>query len=400
MHSRLMLAALVVSASFAPAALAAQTYTSRLAVPPTYAAGEFLGGGATTGTGSGSIPVEIPGIPNAFTVNAFIYNVNTNTYTNLHPDSSWSGTWALNASATQQVGYGFQSGPNVALLWNGTAQSAITLDTPETDQTVATDTNGTRQVGYAFTRKSNGNPNAIVWAGTAASGTIIHPTNLGLESSVATTINEAGQIAGVGEDENYLFTALYWASPESPAVRLRPEGFDETTSAGAYQGKVFGDGSGLPTNGRRHALILDPENPNSFTSLHPSDPSILGTYIDTLQEVTPDGAPGSLPLIIGNALVEIDPGSGEGRQHAAVWTDHTASGFVDLHAFAPEGWDFSRASGVDAFGNIYGSVFNVDPNTGATDILPVIWSPVVIPEPTLTLLAPLALLATRRSRHA
>ena len=81
-----------------------------------------------------------------------------------HP-SGFIASKANDISGTQQVGHGFNGNYQHALLWSGTAASAVDLIPSGYNTSAAEDTNGTQQVGSVFA----GHYHAFVWSGTAAS---------------------------------------------------------------------------------------------------------------------------------------------------------------------------------------------------------------------------------------
>lgn len=199
------------------------------------------------------------------------------------------------------------------------------------------------------------------------------------------------------EDQNFLFTAVYWPDAESTAVRIRPAGFDETTASDVRGEIIFGDGSGANTHGPRHAMIFSTTDSSAYTDIHPTDPRYLGSFAKRIID-SADSVSGSNVSVIGTVSLVALPGSDSNLQHAALWTDITSSSFVDLQQFVPAQWENSAVTSADAAGNLYGYAFNVDPATGATTFLAATWT---VPEPaTLSLheLATVVLIRRRPSR--
>ena len=76
---------------------------------------------------------------------------------------------AIATNGSQQVGYGEHSsidGGDHALLWNGSAASAVDLNPPGFGYTYAFATDGTHQVGEG---RSGGTEDALLWTGIATS---------------------------------------------------------------------------------------------------------------------------------------------------------------------------------------------------------------------------------------
>jgi hypothetical protein len=116
---------------------------------------------------------------------------------NLGITSSTAGS----ISGIQQVGEGFSSGTGGnghALVWSGTAASAVDLNPTGFTSSGATATNGTEQVG-------TGDDDALVWFGTAASvinlGALLPTTTLALRNSGASSIDSSGNIYGIATVE-------------------------------------------------------------------------------------------------------------------------------------------------------------------------------------------------------
>jgi autotransporter-associated beta strand protein len=155
------------------------------------------------------------------------------TTSNLTHALLWSGTAAsaidLNpsgftfsnaggVSGTQQVGTGY--GPSTgtdqngfpldhALVWNGTAASAVDLNPTGFSQSYANATNGSIQVGYGYENNDN---HALLWSGTAASAFDLNtglPAAYGFVSAQAFRVNAAGDIWGIGYTP-YFGYAVEW----------------------------------------------------------------------------------------------------------------------------------------------------------------------------------------------
>lgn len=149
---------------------------------------------------------------------------------------------AQGISGNQQVGYGSTEAVQLedphALLWSGTAASAVDLnptDIPGIDVSRANGTSGTQQVGIGFINtKISGiqfaSANAVLWSGTAASAVDLNPTDLpGILSSVARATNGSQQV-GVGYTSYFELgdqlpiasgQALVWSSAAASAIDLQ-----------------------------------------------------------------------------------------------------------------------------------------------------------------------------------
>jgi hypothetical protein len=145
--------------------------------------------------------------------------------------AGFTTSMALATDGTQQVGYGSGTGTNNdkhALLWSGTAASAVDLNPTISGivaySSVANDTNGIEQVGYAGYHTTVGNAEtAIIWNGTAASafnlGAFLPTTGTWGPLSQAYTIDANGNIFGQidgGYDDASGFFAVEWSPVPVP----------------------------------------------------------------------------------------------------------------------------------------------------------------------------------------
>lgn len=136
-------------------------------------------------------------------------------------------------SGTSQVGEGY--GPITggtdfdpvyhALLWHGTAQSAVDLTPPGFDGSAAEGVSNAGQVGFGWNKAAGGSYNmahALVWNGTAASAVDLHPflSGLGLVfiNSHAQAIADDGSMVGYATDTNNTNHAILWTPVPEPAT--------------------------------------------------------------------------------------------------------------------------------------------------------------------------------------
>lgn len=134
----------------------------------------------------------------------------------LNPVGS-STSEAKGVAGGQQVGYAFV--PSQAMLWTGTAASAVNLNPAGYSSSEANATNGTQQVGFGILDASGlgGSAHAMVWSGTAASAVDLHQfLPLGYSSSTATGIDPAGNIVGTATTAAGMTRAIMWV-PNAPA---------------------------------------------------------------------------------------------------------------------------------------------------------------------------------------
>lgn len=369
------------------AAAHAQNYTLHNLTPAGYLEGFFLGAGGQYAVGYGDFPnLDIP-IPDARYVHAFVWDQAAQAMTDLDPNNEFSGSFAIGAGGGQQVGYAFIGGGNFAMLWSGTAASAVRLDTVGTISTVARGTDGSRQVGYAITTQSGGDSRAMIWHGTAASGRQLAMPD-SFNSSTANVIR-AGRIVGTGEDQDYFQAGLYWADEKSDAQVIRPDGFEETRLSDVSGDWVLGSGYGEPTNYQRHAFLWNVNDTENGIDLHPTDSVYTFSEANAMT-----GASARFATGVQVGVVAYENDSFQFVEHAAVWFGSSDS-FIDLHAMvvASLGAEFqwSSATGVDEYGNIYGTAHD-----GQGNFRSVQWA---VPAPGVATLGLAALtLGARRRR--
>ncbi len=130
---------------------------------------------------------------------------------------------ALGVSGGQQVGSGHLNGygPMHALLWSGSAASAVDLNPSGFDESEAYGTNGTEQVGFGYPAWSQFG-HALIWSGTADS---VVDLNQFLPSSwssstyaVAKSIDAQGNIVGYASDMGVSHAILWVPVPEPAAI--------------------------------------------------------------------------------------------------------------------------------------------------------------------------------------
>jgi hypothetical protein len=161
-----------------------------------------------TGTAGSAVDLNPPGIsPNA--------------------GLSYSSSQAVFTNGVQQVGYaGDSSGVfNDAMLWNGTAASAVDLAPPITmgywPYSEALATNGTIQVGFAQLNIPEPHVfvnHAMMWFGTADSAIDLDhllPQNDTWTYSVAESVDANGNVFGYAIDSSQSYYAIEW-SPVVP----------------------------------------------------------------------------------------------------------------------------------------------------------------------------------------
>jgi hypothetical protein len=191
---------------------------------------------------------------------AVLWNGTVDSMVILHP-AGFQNSQAFGMGDGQQVGCGnflvragkgtLQQGPNHALLWQGTATSAVDLHLNSGfDETCAVGVSQGRQIG---TGTKGRNTLAILWSGTGKSVISLHPDK-GFINSAGLAISGAQQ-AGWGLTAAFLepgverfpisrFHALLWTGNKATVVDLHPVGgpFKDTQALGVGAGKQVGYG--------------------------------------------------------------------------------------------------------------------------------------------------------------
>jgi hypothetical protein len=282
--------------------------------------------------------------------------------------------------------HGLSTGRGVhALLWSGTAASAVDLNPTNLNGIVyssASATNGTQQVGEGSDEYLSVT-HALLWSGTAASAVDLNPN--GFSFSDAVGISPSGnQQVGSAEIGSTGYQAMLWSGTAASAVDLNPTNFIGNnasfalgTSGTQQVGYIFGTG----TAGDAHALLWS----GTAASVVDLNPASLG--------ITSSIAWGT------NGTEQVGDGVGGDYRQAMLWIG-TAASAVDLGALLPSTgqWTNSEAFSVDSSGNVYGIANGTFDNVNGS--FAVEWSPV--PEPTtasVLLIAGAGMLMHRRRKQ-
>jgi hypothetical protein len=126
----------------------------------------------------------------------------------------FSDSQANGLGGGQQVGSGFgpsTSGNTHALVWTGTAASAVDLNPSGFDFSFAQSAGAGKQVGYGSGSATGSRTHALLWSGSAASsidlGLLLQA---GLTTSYATSIDVAGRVFGIALDSSAHVHAIEW----------------------------------------------------------------------------------------------------------------------------------------------------------------------------------------------
>ncbi len=156
---------------------------------------------------------------------------NGTTYKSLHL-AGYSVTYAQGTDGVHQVGLGTtNAGEDRALLWSGSAGTAVVLNPPGSAHAAAYAIGGGRQVGWAKVNPDDWTlPVAGFWSGTAASWTRLGAP-AGFHESDAFTISpdgqtQAGFASGGPFDTNR--AVLWHSTPESFTLLHRAEWFNSS----------------------------------------------------------------------------------------------------------------------------------------------------------------------------
>jgi hypothetical protein len=260
-------------------------------------------------------------------------------------------------SGTNQVGRGYSTSAAAthALLWNSTAVSAVDLHPDGFSDSEAHGVSGSFQVGFGFNQTASAD-HALLWSGTAASAIDLHPT--AYYSSYALDVSDTAEVgyarvSAVSDREH----ALLWNGTAASAIDLNPSGFDDSYAFGVSGANQVGWAWGPATGGNPHAILWS-GSAASFIDLHPAG-------FDT-----------SLAVDISTAG-QVGYGYDGLRFHALLWSGAAASA-IDLDPFLSNlGPTFynSQASAISDDGSITGYA------NGPDGIFAILWTPVSVPEP-------------------
>jgi hypothetical protein len=139
--------------------------------------------------------------------------------------SGYTSSYGYGVSGGQQVGdaAGPANGNNVhAILWSGTADSAVDLNPSGFTQSEALGISGGRQVGFGFGPATANNEHALLWSGRAISVLDLHSfLSSDYSSSEAEGIDADGNVVGYAR---YIPTgeihAILWSIPEPGVAGL------------------------------------------------------------------------------------------------------------------------------------------------------------------------------------
>lgn len=263
--------------------------------------------------------------------------------------SGFSYSYPGATDGSNEVGDGIPNGGeyNHALLWSGSAQSAVDLNPANFTDSFAVAVSGNQQVGYGFGPSIN-IFQALLWTGTASSAVPLSPADVtGLAEGTDGT-----QQVGYENNQAYL-----WSGTEASGVDLGAglAGFNKSIALGLCPTQEVG--YGVTSAGINDHALLWSGTAGSVLDLNPS------WLMDSQATAT-------------NGSVQVGYGElSQGFYYAVAWQG-TAQSAVDLNSMLPAGqiWSSAQAFSVDGAGDIFGVA------STAGDSYAVEWSPVV-PEP-------------------
>jgi hypothetical protein len=347
-------------------ASAAVTYEAKLLYPIGGSRGFAASGASQVGLGAGPAT--------GGQVHALLWSGSAASAVDLHP-AGFNWTEAHGVSGTSQAGFGFLAPPLTgapahALLWNGSAASVVDLHPPGLIESYAWGVSGATQVGQGKT--SEFIDHALLWSGSAASVVDLHPA--GYSHSWATGVSGTSQVGAGGlAPSGVEMHALLWRGSAASVVDLHPAGFAKSYAYGVSGASQVG----FSESPDFHALLWS-GSAASVVDLHP-----------------PTGFDHSGAFGVSSAG-QVGGGRGTatgGAQHALVWNGSAASA-IDLHPYLTglgPNFTSSNASGIADDGTIIGTA---EADSGSYAVL---WTP--IPEPSAGVLFACGMVAAAVSRH-
>jgi hypothetical protein len=313
----------------------------------TYSEGQAVNNGVTVGR------VIYETAPSSYSTYAAVWQGTTGNPVLL----GGNGSRAYDVYDGKVAGSAFINGSKAALWNNGTPESYVNLNPSGFYSSWAYGIYGNSQAGYGQ-EVMNGPSRALLWYGSSASTVNLHPYGSEFTSTVANDVYGDYQVGSgmVGGESLKNTRAVMWNGSANSITILYSDNWSEATAIwGDYQA-----GTVKTQSGAGHGVIWH-GTADSIVDLHPTGYSY--SYIQDMSGVFQAG----------------HAGLGSGEYHAMIWSG-SASSAIDLHSFLPAGYVYSRAYGVDSFGNVAGIAFHEsNPSFGYA----VIWQ---VPEPGTVLM--------------
>jgi hypothetical protein len=167
----------------------------------------------------------------------------------LHPGTAYNSSEALGIYQGKEVGYAMTAGTTStahAMMWSGTAASAVDLTPSNVTNAYAYAAGGTTQAGCGVVAPATAQ-HALLWGGSASTMKDLNPS--GYLNSCARAVQN-GLIAGLGVDPSGVLHALLWGSGGKSMLDLNttlPSGYTAAEAlnfdpAGNIVGTVWSTG--------------------------------------------------------------------------------------------------------------------------------------------------------------
>ncbi|HZT61356.1 MAG TPA: hypothetical protein VFA21_22305 [Pyrinomonadaceae bacterium] len=244
-------------------------------------------------------------------IHPFLWTGSASSAVDLTPSALGYGAGqALGTDGAHQVGVvmqvvGISAFTNpAAVLWSGTAASAVILNPPGSTESRANAVSGNQQVGYAYSVHQ-----AMLWSGSAASAVNLHPAGYLISEAKATNgVRQAGYGTVYNAAAQTSHThALVWSGDAASAVDLNqfmPLGFTDATATGIdAAGNVVGwavKGSANNTANVHAVMWVPSTTPLNFSQSVAASQSVIGAGDSVQATVTLNQ-----PAPAGGALVQL-----------------------------------------------------------------------------------------------
>lgn len=221
---------------------------------------------------------------------------------------------ALGTDGAQQVGFGqFVLGINAfsgpfAVLWSGTAESAVNLNPPNSLESQANGVAGGQQVGFGFYPRR-----ALLWRGSAESVIDLHPDGYAFSEANATNGVQQVGFGFVGDAETLAghYHALVWTGAAGSVIDLNqflPPQFTDAAATGIdAAGNVVGWASRGPRSNPANvrAVMWRPREPGAvyLQSLALSqDAVVAGSDLQATVTLSAPAPAGGAVVVLGHSL--------------------------------------------------------------------------------------------------
>jgi hypothetical protein len=290
--------------------------------------------------------------------------------------SGFANSEINDTDGTQQIGDANPGNGSHAILWSGSAGSAVDLNPTNItfSSTIGDGIGGGQEVGWGNLPGNSKVVHALLWNASSTVVTDLNPTSPGITWSVAQGTDGINQVGWAVV--NGLTHAFLWSGTAGSAIDLNPTTLAGITESGANA--VSGDeevGRGLGS-GFQHALLWT---------------GSAGSVVD----LNPAGYAGSEALGT-NGLEQVgDGGVPFGDATALLWSG-TAASAINLGALLTVPYAFSTAYSINAQGDVFG----IATNGGNAPEEAIEWIPSTpVPEPSVLALIGLGASGLLRRRR-